>query len=602
MMEIPLDELRYGHEAGINARRMDRTADLEPLAASLAAHGLIQALTVRTVGGVPYVADGNRRLAALRLRADRGEIPQTWPVRCDEAAADANAEEISLAANILRIPLHEADRYEAFRDLADFGLSEDDIAARFSIDSRQVRRILALGRLSPVILEAWRSNELGHRPAEVVRAFTLAKSPREQEKVFAKLKKDGQLWPATIRRALGADNHQAAKWLRLVGKDAYIAAGGKLIEDLFDGVHVVLDAQLAERLATEKLGAEVEALKGEGWSWAATGSELPQGWEHQWSTLSPDEVKPTPAERKEKKRLEEIVAAADKADRSDAEEEAAQAAEEAIEQLEAAIRHRGWTDALKARGGAVVYLDHRGQVAVRRGVLTPVTAKGEKAKARKAAAAASAGEAAPEPEDKKISNAMMQRLSVQATLGTRAALKEEPRLGLVALLAGFLAGSYHGVPVRVQHRGFGEVPREIEPFASATARLADMDDEALFRLAASIAGEALDLRRFDSAHRAFDESALAMVDRLDAGRLDAALREAFDAAYYFAGVPKPFVIAAIAEAVNDDEARKAGRLKKAELVEFAVKNVVPTGWLPPELRAATYAGPGAKPALAEAAE
>lgn len=77
--------------------------------------------------------------------------------------------------------------------------------------------------------------------------------------------------------------------------------------------------------------------------------------------------------------------------------------------------------------------------------------------------------------------------------------------------------------------------------------------------------------------------------------MTAALLESFDAADYFGGVAKPFVIQAIREAVNEDEARKAVKLKKKELVEFAVKNVPQTGWLPPELRCATYSGPGEVP-------
>lgn len=73
-----------------------------------------------------------------------------------------------------------------------------------------------------------------------------------------------------------------------------------------------------------------------------------------------------------------------------------------------------------------------------------------------------------------------------------------------------------------------------------------------------------------------------------------ALRQTFDAQDYFSGAAKPIVITAIREALNEDEARKADKLKKAELVGYAVSNVVPTGWLPPELRPATYSGPRAK--------
>lgn len=99
----------------------------------------------------------------------------------------------------------------------------------------------------------------------------------------------------------------------------------------------------------------------------------------------------------------------------------------------------------------------------------------------------------------------------------------------------------------------------------------------------------------DLQHTSFQKAGGVLDAAIDPDRMSAALRASFDAADYFNGVAKPFVIQAIREAVNDDEARKAEKLKKKELVEFAVKNVQPIGWLPSELRCATYSGPGELP-------
>ncbi|TGS79736.1 hypothetical protein EN818_30990, partial [Mesorhizobium sp. M3A.F.Ca.ET.175.01.1.1] len=125
-----------------------------------------------------------------------------------------------------------------------------------------------------------------------------------------------------------------------------------------------------------------------------------------------------------------------------------------------------------------------------------------------------------------------------------------------------------------------------------------MSDQELFAAAAGCAAEAVHMERPYAGKPPFDTNSSPLAAAIDAGRLAKALGEAFDAEDYFKSIAKPFVITAIREAINEDEARKADKLKKKELVEFAVKNVPPTGWLPPELRAPTYSGPGEIPALA----
>ena len=70
----------------------------------------------------------------------------------------------------------------------------------------------------------------------------------------------------------------------------------------------------------------------------------------------------------------------------------------------------------------------------------------------------------------------------------------------------------------------------------------------------------------------------------------------FDAEDYFGSAPKGFVIKAIAEAINPDEARKAAQGSKRELAVFATKNLKDSGWVPKELRTLHY-----KPVVARSA-
>lgn len=583
-MHIKLCDLNFGHEADppINARRVGREDGIEAYAASIKEHGLIQALNVRQIGGKWYVSDGNKRLAALRLRAQRGEIPADHDVKCDDSLTDADAEELSVAANFIRAPLHEADTYETFRDLQERGSTTDQIAARFGIEVARVKRMLALGSLSPVILDAWRNDKFPHSTVDCVRAFTLAPSLKEQERVYAKLAKSGNLYPNHIRAEFGAGDHAISHHLKTVGLEAYVAAGGRVVEDLFGTNHVILDKPLLAKLASERLVAEIKALEAEGWSWAVLSDNLPSNWAYSWDELRP-KVKATKAETQRLVDLQEIY---EEAEEGSPEELAAMAEKT---KLEDAIAAKGWSEEQKSMAGAVVVLAYDGTVKIRRGMVRPSTAK-------KAASSSAAG--AKENSVPLISNALMHRVSVQATKAVQAAVMQQPRLGLVALLAGFLSGQHNG-PIKVSHHGLGQVSQDYqrheknEPFADAFARLSAMEVDDLMRIAAGIAGQAVDLQCHSNGYRPFDRGADVLTAAIEPSIMTTALKQHFDPGDYFGSVAKSFIVTAIREAINEDEARKADKLKKAELFDYAVKNVPPTGWLPPELRTASYAGPGA---------
>jgi ParB family chromosome partitioning protein len=81
---------------------------------------------------------------------------------------------------------------------------------------------------------------------------------------------------------------------------------------------------------------------------------------------------------------------------------------------------------------------------------------------------------------------------------------------------------------------------------------------------------------------------------LDTEVFNAALAKRYDDEDYFSSAPKGFVLKAIAEAINQDEARKIAGKTKPEIWKFALANVSKTGWLPKELRTVHYRGPGSE--------
>lgn len=533
--EIPLDQLHFGHEAAIpiNARKVGRDVEIDSLAASLLAHGLGQPLNVRELDGLVYVVDGNRRLAALHLNRDAGSIQADHLIACN---FDTNgySDELSLALNFQRVAMHPADEYEKFHELQARGISPDEIGHRFGIEPKRVRRILALGSISPMILEAWRNEQLGDDADEAVRAFTMAPSVEEQERVFKKLSKAKQLWAHHVRQELGlTGNREAKNQMKFVGVAAYKKAGGAITEDLFGDDHHIADPGLVKRLWDEKLVAKVAELKADGWAWVEKGTDLPYSWSYSWKTL----------------KLNKSTATVED----------------------------------KAQSGCVISINHGGDVEITYGVVKPA--------APKPASVDKPVEKGPPT----ISDAVMQRLSVQLTKAAKDAIVASPVVALAAIVAGM--GAYQmfgGMPVRLRAEGILKEPREQEPFEAVFARLLKLSTDELLAAVAAEACFTLDLSSHNSLAPPLGKASNSLlVESLDQGVLQDALRARFDAEDYFKTVPKSFTVAAIVEAINQDEARKADKLKKGELVAFAVANVPKTGWLPVELRTTTYAGPGA---------
>lgn len=284
-MQIALSSLRPGHHpdapAGVvNVRQVGRDAGLDALAASIDALGLIQPLVVVPGGdGFHYVVDGNRRHAALESLVSAGKLTPNSEVPVTARDVET-AREAGLAANVNQVAMHEADQVEAYAELRRAGLKEKDIAARFGQPVAQVRKVLALGGVSPAVLDAWRAGKVN---VETVKVFTMA-AHEDQDRVLKGASNSYGLNAYTVRREFGLDQDMSGL-LAYVGSKAFKAAGGHVVEDLFGGQNAVSDPALLKRLADERLEAECVRRRAEGWSWVAKGADLAPGWRWSWPRL-----------------------------------------------------------------------------------------------------------------------------------------------------------------------------------------------------------------------------------------------------------------------------------------------------------------------------
>lgn len=536
-MQISINKLRFGHDhpKAVNARVSGRLVNIETMAASLKKRGMITPPTVFADLGEFWVSNGNRRLAGLHLNHGKDSEIQ---IECNLREVDAaGAFEDSITDFELSLPLHPVDRYEAFARLEQDGKSEGDISDHFGIEIKDVRRALALGRLSPKIRDAWRKGEIKQ---EVAQTFTLAKDQKVQDKVFGKLSKGKSLDVSNIREAIGIkSNRAAAQMLQFVTADVYRAAGGSVVEDLFTEMSAVSDEALLKQLFQAKLDDVCEQLVKEGWSWANLEADLESNW-RSW----PQRHYKTPVYLgDEEKQLATL--AKQKRDNEDSEDDYDDELDdrliEQMQTIEEAIDRRSFPDAQRKKLGCIVDF-HNGKLDITFGI-ERLVAKPMPVKSGRKPSSPAAAAPAPKPQTT-ISNAMKDRLESQLLKATIDALNTEKHASpLAGVLAAIVAG-------QIRPEGYNHTPLFV-----------------MNKLAAVRA-------------------------EISPAVMNAAVLKRFDAKDYFGGAPKPVLLKAIGEAVSADQARKLGEKTKSELVKFCNANVAKTSWLPKELRTPHYDGPG----------
>ena len=267
-----------------NVRQIKAGVSVEELAASIARRGLIQSLHVRPVldgegqeTGMFEVPAGGRRYRALELLVKQKRLAKTAPVPCvvSDAASGILVEEISLAENDERAPLHPLDQYRAFQAMRIKGMTEEAIAAAFFVGVNVVKQRLRLASVSPALLDVYAEDGM---TLQQLMAFAVSQDHARQQEVWEAIRGSWQKEPWQSRRMLTEKAVRAAeKRARLVGVEAYEAAGGGVLRDLFesDDGGWLQDIGLLDRLVSEKLKTIADEIAGEGWKWVEAAVSLP---------------------------------------------------------------------------------------------------------------------------------------------------------------------------------------------------------------------------------------------------------------------------------------------------------------------------------------
>lgn len=617
-LEIPLSKLLAWND---NVRVTGLEEGIGELADSIASVGLLQGLVVKKEPRGKYaVIAGRRRLIALSQLVADGKVKATMPVPCRLAPKDADLPEISLTENVVRVPMHPADEFEAFQRLITGGKSVADVAARFGVTEAVVLRRIALARVSPTLLSKYRNGELN---LELLQAFTLTDDHSAQEAVWNQL----QPWdrkPQIVRQMLAAEDIPASdKRVRFVGLQNYESAAGMVRRDLFAedeaGTYITDPAKL-NRLVSEKLQGLAETTKAEGWKWVEIQPEM----DHQVISryrrvhapelpLSAEALAEIDALEQKREYLTDQLEEEDEADES-AVQEVYEQIDEIDHRIQAIRRNRraAYSDEVKACSGVVVSVGQNGEAVFVYGLLRK---DDEKAIARPSSMTAedmrpAESEVETEPKSPAYSAALIEALTQHKTAAIAAELTKQPRVALAALVHAFVLSEFgldlylyrSGTCVQVSTRqayleGANDSPaftllenqkREwLRKLASAKDEILSwclqQDQQILLELLAYCVARTVNGVRSKSeaeseGNRCQQADALASALHFDMTKWFTPT-----ASNFFSRVSKSQIAEALTES-GKPPSTETVKLKKAELATFAENEIKGTGWLPEPVR------------------
>lgn len=632
--DIPFNKLVLSQQ---NVRKIKAGISIEDLAEDIAHRGLLTSLNVRpeldgdgNETGIYRIPAGGRRYRALERLVAQKRLAKTAGVPCIVSKGETLEVEDSLAENVQRVSLHPLDQFRAFQTLREQGLGEEEIAARFFVSVATVRQRLRLASVSPRLLDLYAEDEM---TLEQIMAFSITNDHVRQEQVWDTVSRSHSPEPYYIRRLLTETAIRASDRRAVyVGIEAYEAAGGVTMRDLFDQDQGgwLQDPALLEQLVMEKLKAGAEAIQvSEGWKWVEAAFDFPYGHTSglrrlygEQAEMTEEELACYDATRAEYDKLDAEYAEAD---------EYSEETERKLEELGAELdrlndRPYVFDPQEVARAGLFVSLGVGGELKIERGFVRPEDEPKDEAHPSadvghdrddhggEFPATGNVGGEGTQPDDedetiKPLPDRLILDLTAARTIALRNALANDPVIAFIAVLHAFVLktfyvyGSDSCLEVTLQsarfsqtlglgdtvwakeidqrQEGWGQdLPKDPNDLWDFLIKLDEVSRQALFAHCASLSVNAV-IEPWNRRTRAIghaEQLARSIgFDMVEAGWTPTADN-------YLGRVTKARILQAVREAKGDQAAELIGHLKKTDMAREAERLMTGSGWLPEPLR------------------
>ena len=626
-IDIPHSQLRLSETyqaRGAQDRKQD--AEILQLKATIRAmRVLLQNLVVVAApDGFYEVCAGGRRWTALGLLIDDGDFPADYPVPCLVIPAEY-AHHASLIENVGRKAMHPADVYTAYARLRDENWTVAAIAAAHGAAESAVKKLLALGSVSPKLMQLFRDGKI---KMDEMQALASVSDHARQEAAWKA--SAGQSWNRDyhIRQLLAETEMRGdSPVARYVTVAAYEKAGGEVRRDLFENDAYLVDPEKARSMADAKMQRSklFKAVQAEGWLWVECRVSFEQGDKKPFGEIQRVHQEPSKAQAKLIDGLKKKIDAARTklAELQKAEDQDAAGLDKvrgSIRGYEGQIREiraelYDYPADLKALCGAIVHLDYQGELTVTRGLIRQDErdAVAQAMRSGDGEGQPTAGVDLPPVMTRPVhSEALTNRLQSQRVIALQAEIMARPTLALCLLIEQMLgdfdrtrrnsAGDTFDLSIRTAHYELAKTDEGIKDSAAWSAVHAQIDavtkqvpeDGAavLPWLLKQSHADLIDLLAVLTSVSIYRRQSHAYgeeprhLDRLSAViGLDMAKWWKPTTQSYLAHVSKDRIAAVVTEALDAEQAKPLLAMKKAQAAAAAEQLLEGKGWVPEMMRA-----------------
>lgn len=625
-MDIPHSQLRLSeaYQARSAQDRKQDTEILELKATIQAMGGLLQNLVVVAAPDGSYeVCAGGRRWTALGLLIEGGVFPTDHPVPCLVIPSEY-AYHASLIENFGRKAMHPADVYAGYARLRAENWTVAAIAAAHGASESAVKKLLALGSVSPTIMQLFRDGKV---KMDEMQALASVSDHARQEAAWKATA--GQYWNRDdhIRSLLAETELRGdSPVARYVTVAAYEKAGGEVRRDLFENDAYLADPEKARAMAEAKMQRSklYKAVQAEGWLWVECKVLFEYENKKQFGAIQRAHQEPSKAQAKQIEALEKKVSTAQ--EKLDGLRAVEGYDESDLDKVRALIRgYQGEIRAirdelydypaeLKAVGGAIVHLTYDGEVTVTRGLIRQDEreAVAHIMRGKAGEGDTTAGVDLPPVKTRPVhSEALTNRLQAQRVIALQAEIMARPNLALCLLIEQMLgdfdgsrsssAGDSFDLALRPAHYELANTDADIkgcpawarvqEQIEAVTKNVPEDDAAVLPWLLVQPQADLIELlavltsisiyRRQSHSYGAEPRH----LDRLgEVVGLDMSKWWKPTAQSYLAHVSKDRIAAVVTDAVGAEQAKPLLAMKKAQAATAAEQLLDGKGWVPELMR------------------